>query len=86
MAKRILIQFWIKYRGYVGVDVVPMPYDKPETLARSAVTVALERFNKRWPGARGGELHVTGMTDGSRTINASGGPAPLVSPDLVANP
>lgn len=61
---RYMVQFWIRHRGYVWIEVHLIPRQPAKRLAAMAVIAALKAFNDRWPGARQNELVACGIMDG----------------------
>lgn len=68
----VLIQFHIRHRGSVWVELRTKDGVAAGRIAVSAVTHAVDLFNKQWPGARRDELEFVGMSDGRVMLNAKG--------------
>lgn len=69
------IQFWMRHRGYVDVQAYIGVNESAHFFAVRCVLIALDEFNRKWPGARREELICVGITDGQRTVNAKNIPA-----------
>lgn len=54
------IQFWSRHRGFVYVHAGK---GYGPHLAKHIVLMALSLFDRKWPGTRMNEIHVTGIED-----------------------
>lgn len=65
-----MIQFYVKYLGFQEITVLPRQGAPADEIARHAVNAAMEAFDKKWMGTNRKDLHVTGLTDGIRIVDA----------------
>ena len=71
----LLVQFWIRFRGSVWIEVRSARGESANAIASRAIVAGLAAFNAKWPGAFRDEMSVVGISNGARNVNSVDVPA-----------